>query len=379
MPQGNPQAYANDPRYASGTGGDAYTQNVLGGQYLDEGNPYLDQHLTNARQAAEEERQRRMAELNAQALRPTMLGSGHYRQQARQVGEDFARGVSESETSARMSAYEAERARQQEAMNASLGRDAAIWGDLSTRRGQDKQAQAASASASAAMAGAAASRAAAMDQAQMDQAWREAQLMEQARQFDAGLPLQYASALGPALAGYSSSQQGDLSGLAGMIGQQYGQQSGAAQGLGSLLGTQGAQGMQAAGMIPGMTQSGLPWAQSAAGLAGTLAGANATRYAAGQAAQTAGSQLDFARQQAEYESMLRQQQSMDPMAQLSAFLPFLGTAGGLAGGTMDRHGLQAGTPQPYMDSGPATIMGGLGGLMGGLGMMGGMGGLFGGG
>lgn len=361
MPPPTDTPYAQQDQYASGTGGDEYIRNVLGGQYLDEGNPHLDEYLANAREALKGQAQQQMAGVNAQSLRPGRLGSSYYQQQAGNIGEQFASASAQAENAARMQVYGQERASQDAAAGLSNQRDQAIWGSEASRYGADAQRAAAQASAGASIAAARAAQQGALERAQLDQVYRQAQLQEGARQFDAGMPLQYGQLLRGMLGDYSQGQQGDTSQLAGLIGQQYGQQAGSIGGYGQMLGQQGQQGLQAAGLYGDMSQSGLPWAQTAAGLAGQGMAAGASRY-------STSSQTDLARQQMEYQSMLAQQQSMDPMAALQQFLPFLGTAGGLAGGTTDRYGTQAGTPQPYPSSGAATVQGGLGGLLGGFGM-----------
>ena len=360
---------AANPAYASGTGGDKYIRNVLGGQYLEEGNPYLDRYLADARAQLQQQSQQQMGQLNSQSLRPSRLGSTYYQQQAQNVGQQFADASASAENASRMQVYNTERGHQQQAAGLSNQRDAAIWGDQTTRIGQDKQLGAAQASAGASIAASRLNAENAWRMKQADQAWRQAQLQEGARQYDASLPLQYGQLLSSTLGDFSRSQQADTGQMAGLLGQQYGQQAGATAGYGQMLGQQGSQGMQAAGMYGDMGQSNLPWAQAAAGMYGQLDATQAQRQAASAAAAQARAQLGFAQQQTQYQSILGQQASQDPWSQLQQLLPFLGTIGGLAGGQTHQWGTNAGANVPVPSVGAAGLTGGLGGAMAGYGMM----------
>lgn len=380
-----PPAYTQPlPQHQSNEQLTGYLGDVLGGKYLEEGNPYLQQVVDRTTRDAQAGFDQQRANLARQTLAPGRLGSSFHQQAMQTQQGEFGQGLADALAGLRFGAYESERGRQGEAAQLSQARDQAMWGDLTQRYGIDSQLEgqkaAAAAQRAAAASAAGAHATAARYQAQAQQAATKArflaqmgQLQEQSRQFDATLPLQYGGLAADVL-GTLGGQDLQGAGLAGdMALGQMGQQLGAA-GLG-VSGGQAAgalnqglvnQQLAGAGMIPGLANADL----AGMGLAGdyfTNLGAQeaAVRQAqigASASRHNAGLQDQWLRDQAQAQSVYNQFGAGDPTAALNTYLSQIGLGAGMAGGTSSTQGVQPGQAVP---AGPGGFMGGLQGGIGG--------------
>lgn len=341
-------AYSQDPRYAASPEAAELTRATLAGDYLDEGNPYIDDVIANANRDTTSAFEGQLANLSGASLRPGQLGSSVWGSQRQGLQDAVAQRIADASTGARAQIFESERGRQNEVLGLSGQRDANIWQNLTARSNASRAAGAtrgaARSAANASMSNAALAARGNEAQIRSNLLLGQGQLAEGARRFDVGVPMDWARILGGQIGQYGAQEQGDLAGLGQLIGQQMGAQQGAA-GLG--LQNQG-QALQAAGMLPGFEQAALaPMGMagdfmanifgSQAGLDAARAGAGASRFA------TSTGQQQFQDQMA-YDSAMQQWQYNNPQSALQDYTGNLGVYGGLAGGTQTGRG--TGAPSP---------------------------------
>lgn len=366
-------AYNQQPQYAADPAAERLQQETLSGKFLAEGNPHLDDVIANANRDTMDAFRQSLGELSGASLRPGALGSSIWSQQRRAMSDDVARRVADASTGVRFANYGQERGFQNQALDRSQQRDQAIWSDILGRRGQDTQRDIAREQANASRAAASASAGAARYNAELAAKAREAEtranlllgqgrLAEEGRQFDAGMPLQWASLLGGQIGQYGAQEQGDLAQLGSLIGTQLGAEQGAV-GLGTELGLgaggldlQGAgQQLQAAGMLPGFEAAELQGQGMAgdylaslygsdAGLAAARANANASRYSASL-------QDEFQRDALGYQSARDQWGYSNPQGALNDFMGNTMGFGQLAGGTQTGRGVGAPAPGAVVGGG----------------------------
>jgi len=357
-------SYAQQPQYAQSPEAQQLMTDTLQGKYLQEENPYIQGVIDAANRDTNRGLEQQLGNLSRASLRPGMLGSNIWSAQRQALQQDAAQAMADASNQTRAGVYEAERGRQNELLGLEQARNQNIWSDLTARHGQDLQQETEQARAVASARAGSAAAGAQLQAAKMNAQTQEAQiranlmaeqgrLAEQARQFDAGMPLQWGQLLGGQIGQYGAQNNADLQSLGSLIGQQMGAQQGAANltsqlGLGAAgLDLQGgAQQLQAAGMLPGYSAAGLaPMGMagdflsqiysSDAGLAAARASANASRANASLADR-------LARDQMQFESAQNQWQYGDPSNAMQQYLGGLGMIGGLAGNTTTGHGTQPG-------------------------------------
>lgn len=369
-----------DPRYQSPelTG---YLSDVLSGKYLDEQNPHLqaviDRTTRNANAAFDEQR----SNLARASLAPGRLGSAAWTSAMGQQNQQFGQGLADALAQMQYGAYNDERGFQNAAAGIQQGRDQGIWSDLTQRYGIDEQSRVAG-DAQKAQARAAASAGAANWKAeQMRARQAEAQtranfllgmagLGEEARQFDAGLPLQYGGLASSLLGTLGQQDLASMGITSDMMGTQMGNQLGAAG-----LGVQGGQiagnlnqgfldqQLAGVGMIPGLANADMPGLQTAGGylsdIFGTEAGLRAAQINAGTSRYGMNLSDQLARDQLQYGSVVDQFGAGDPMSAFRQYLTGLGGISGMAGTRGENAGQYIPTQNPWL----GAVQGGLGGFM----------------
>ncbi len=350
-----------------------YLSDVLSGQYLDTENPHLSSVLDKASSDIQSQYDQQRAQTARATLGGGRLGSTWHRQAAGRENEQYADSLAEALGGLRFQSYESERDRQNAAAQLQQGRDAAIWNDETSRYGIDAQARSAARAASAQRAAAAASSAAQLRAARMGAEVDEARvrtqyllgmagLGEEARQFDAGLPIEYAQAASGLL---GTLGQQDLAGasLTGDLANRQEQNQLSAAGLGLQAGQvagaldQGFTQQQLAGLsqIPGLANADLGGYQMAGNylsdmhrsdtsLQAAQAAASASRANARAGAALGREQLQFEMDRFNYGTVRDQYSAADPNAALANYLGSLGAIGSLAGTQSSTRGEQAGSP-----------------------------------
>jgi len=339
--------YAMDPRM------DAEMDRLLGGQYLEEENPYLQGVVDDLSSDMQSAFHDSTALLRGQAEGVGLLGSGYYGEQLQNAQSSFDDSLASAVNDLRYQNYGDERQNMMAALGLLNSRDASIWGDQTARYGIDAQ----SASANAA-------RAAASSQHQSELDFARDQLASNYELANRGMGLEALLGIG----------QQDLSRMGimgdfmlGDQGQRYGQ-------MASMAGLLGDQQMGALGAAPGIEAARFGGLQTAYGAQQGIDSQNqsAAQSRAAHAAQQANAQRAWQNQVAAMQNDHRQRSwEYNQNREGQVLDQFLGRVGGIAnlGGSSHTSGVQPGTPTAAPSVGGATVQGGLGGALTGLGIV----------